>query len=196
MAISATVRILIICCLLTMAGFAESGPASPQAARMRQRLLNISLQTQEDRSVRFYDDLVKKKVVVISFMFTGCREVCPRTTATMRKIQDAFGDRMGKDLFLYSISLDAEHDTPGVLLRHAQATGAKRGWSFLTGKKEEIEALRRNIGMYDPDPVVDADKTQHGAFLVLGNEATGRWLMMPAVGATERIFQSLQRMLR
>jgi protein SCO1/2 len=162
---------------------------------MRQRLLNITLRTEHNQPVRFYDDLVKGKVVVISFMFTECQNVCPRTTAVMRKVQEALGERVGKDVFLYSISLDAEHDTPEVLLRYAQAAGAKAGWSFLTGKREEIEQLRRNLGMYDPDPAVDADKTQHGGFLVVGDEPVGRWLMMPALVTPEKIVPEIQRML-
>jgi protein SCO1/2 len=162
---------------------------------MRQRLLNIALRTQENKPVRFYDDLVKDKVVVISFMFTDCQNVCPRTNAVLRKVQEALGERVGKDVFLYSISLDAEHDTPDVLRHYAQSMGAKPGWSFLTGKKEEIEQLRHKLGMYDPDPAVDADRTQHGGFVVVGDEASGRWLMMPALVTPEKIVPEIQRML-
>lgn len=196
MTLSRIFRCFVACSLLTAAASAASGPAAPaEAVRMRQRLLNITLRTEQNKTVRFYDDLVKGKVVVISFMFTDCQNVCPRTTAVMRQVQEALADRVGKDVFLYSISLDAEHDTPEVLLRYAQSVGAKPGWSFLTGKREEIEQLRRNLGMYDPDPAVDADKTQHGGFLVVGNEPIGRWLMMPALVTPEKIVPAIRRML-
>lgn len=196
MTVCALVRSFVACCLLTAAASAASGPAAPAAAvGMRQRLINIALRTEHNKPVRFYDDLVKDKVVVISFMFTDCQNVCPRTNAVLRKVQEALADRVGKDVFLYSISLDAEHDTPEVLLGYAQAMGAKPGWTFLTGKKQEIEQLRHNLGMYDPDPAVDADKTQHGGFLVVGSEPLGRWLMMPALVTPEKIVPEIKRML-
>ena len=33
---------------------------------------NIELRTQENKRVRFYDDIVKDKVVIINFMYTTC----------------------------------------------------------------------------------------------------------------------------
>jgi protein SCO1/2 len=82
---------------------------------------------------------------------------------------------------MYSISLDPEKDTPAVLKQYAEAYGVKRGWYFLTGKPEEIKMLRWKLGIYDRDPKVDADRTQHSALLTYGNEASGSWAATPAV---------------
>src|SRR5262249_7620384 len=75
----------------------------------------------------------------------------------------------------YSITLDPEKDTPEVLDRYARAVGAGPGWKFLTGKPEAIDRLRRRLGLYDPDPVIDADKTQHAGIVVYGNAARAQW---------------------
>ena len=148
---------------------------------------NVDLITHENTPVRFYDDLVKGKVVLVNFMYTTCDGLCPRTTANLVRVQAALGERVGRDIFLYSITMDPEIDTPEVLKRYAEDIGAKPGWTFLTGRRGTIERLRRRLGVSDRDPVIDADKTQHSGVLVYGNEALDRWAMMPGLTTPEFI---------
>src|SRR5688500_13057027 len=68
------------------------------------RLPNVILRTHRNQAVRFYDDLVRDKVVVISFMYTRCAGRCPLTIAAVRQMQEALGSRAGRDVFLYSIT--------------------------------------------------------------------------------------------
>jgi protein SCO1/2 len=96
---------------------------------------------------------------------------------------------------MYSISLDPRKDTPAVLKEYTEAYGVKRGWSFLTGKPAEIDLLRRKLGIYDPDPVIDADKTQHAALLTFGNERIGAWGAMPVLLKPARIVESVLRVM-
>jgi protein SCO1 len=161
------------------------GPALP----------NVALRTQDNQPVRFYEDLIKGKTVVISFLFTSCKAICPRTTANLLKVQKALGDHVGRDVFFYSLTLDPKTDTPEVLHKYAKTIGAKPGWTFLTGKSEDLELLRRKLGLYDPDPKVDADKTQHGAVIVYGNDADGRWSMMAALADSDRIADAVRRVM-
>ncbi|MEZ0199753.1 SCO family protein, partial [Pseudomonas qingdaonensis] len=76
---------------------------------------NIPLLTQDGEKVHFFDDLIKDKVVAINFIFTGCSDSCPVETARLRQVQKILGDRVGKDIFLYSISIDPYNDTPATL---------------------------------------------------------------------------------
>ena len=89
--------------------------------------------TQDGKTLRFYDDLIKDKVFVISFLFTTCKDICPLATARLAELQDKLGDSMGRDIFFYSISIDPETDTPARLKQYADAFGAGPGWLFLTG---------------------------------------------------------------
>lgn len=100
---------------------------------------------------------------------------------------------LGEGVSFVSITLDAEHDTPEVLHAYAVAHGVGPGWSFLTGDKDEIDALRRSLGFYDPDPVIDADRTQHAGTFVYGNERLGRWSHMPALVSPEFIAAAVRR---
>ncbi len=81
---------------------------------------NVPLVTHEREIVRFFDDLIKEKVVVINFIFTRCPDVCPLETARLLEVQKILGDRVGKDVFMYSITIEPDYDTPEVLKRYAK----------------------------------------------------------------------------
>ena len=174
-----------------LAAFAAEGPkASPQGY-----FPNFVLTTHENTTVRFYDDLVKGKVVLINFMFTNCKRFCPVTTPNLVKVQAALGERVGRDVFMYSITLDPATDTPEALKRYAQKVGAGPGWTFLTGKEEAIEKLRRKLGVYNRDAAIDADKTQHGGLVVYGNDAIGRWAAISGLKKPEVIVRAVLRVM-
>ncbi|MFQ5989646.1 MAG: SCO family protein [Candidatus Methylomirabilales bacterium] len=150
--------------------------------------------THENKSVQFYDDMVKGKIVLINFMFTNCSDgICPPMTGNLVRVQRLLGDRVGRDIFMLSITMDPGNDTPEVLKKYAESYGVGPGWTFLTGKYEDIEKLRRNLGIYDPDPIVDADKTQHAGLVTFGNERTWRWAALPALMKAEQIVETVLR---
>jgi len=156
---------------------------------------NIVLRTQDNQPRRFYDDLLRGKVVLINFFYVTCGDVCPLMTANLVQVQVALGERLGREIFMYSITLDPQTDTPEVLKQYAEGYGVKPGWSFLTGQDEEIQRLRRILGLSDRDPRIDADKTQHTGLIIYGNEATGRWGAVPALLAPERIVRAVLRVI-
>jgi len=150
---------------------------------------NVPLVTHEGKPVRFFDDLIKGKVVVINFIYTSCPDVCPLETARMREVQEILGDRVGRDIFMYSITIDPEHDTPEVLKRYAEKFEVGPGWLFLTGKEADITLIRRKLGLYSDEK--GAEKLEaHAVSSIVGNQATGRWMRMspfvnPHVMATQ-----------
>ncbi len=156
--------------------------------RRRNRFVNVVLWTHEGKEVRFYDDLIKDKTVLINCIYTRCGDGrCPVTTAYLTKVQQLLGERVGQDIFMYSITLDPEHDTPAVLNNYAHAFRVKPGWLFLTGKKDDIESLRRNLGFVNRDPVLDKKPSQHLGFLRFGIEPLERWGGCPAMTNPEAI---------
>ena len=173
----------------------RSGPPDRAALIRERHLPNIELTTHEGRSVRFYDDLVKGRVVAINFMFTSCHENCPVATANLVAVQKDLGERMGRDVTMLSISLDADHDTPEVLRGYVKKYGVRPGWQFLTGRRRDIEMLRRKLGAYELDPVLDADPQQHAGIVILGNEPKGRWKAISAMSKPVRIRQAIERTL-
>src|SRR6185369_17077012 len=73
---------------------------------------DVELLNQDGQKLRFYSDVLKNKVVIINTFFTTCTSVCPPLNRNFEKLQEALGDRLGKDAFLVSITVDPETDTP------------------------------------------------------------------------------------
>jgi protein SCO1/2 len=142
---------------------------SQENAAARKYFSDVVLLNQNGEQMRFYSDLLKGKVVIINTFFTSCASVCPLMNRTMEKIQTAFEDRVGKDVFLISISVDPTTDTPPRLKEYADRFHAKPGWYFLTGKKENIDLALYKIGQY-----VEV-KDDHSTIIIMGNERTGLW---------------------
>jgi protein SCO1/2 len=148
--------------------------------RRRQRFPNVSLIDQDGNILRFYDDMVKGKTVLINFMYTRCNGTCPGTTANLRKAQAEFGDRMGRDVFMYSISLEPEYDTPERLKAYADLFKVKPGWRFITGAKDSLDLIRREFGFYRTDPKLDKRTDSHVGAVKFGIERLQRWGMCAA----------------
>lgn len=136
---------------------------------------NTELVNQDGQKVRFFDDLIKDKVVAINFIFTSCTDSCPLETARLLQVQKVLGDRVGKDIFLYSITIDPETDTPEVLKQYADKFKIGTGWQFLTGNKDDITALRKSLGLFI-DGIDNGRNKDHNLSLIIGNQSTGRWM--------------------
>jgi protein SCO1/2 len=136
---------------------------------------NIPLVTHRGEHVRFFDDLIQGKIVAISFMYTHCPNVCPVGTARLREVAELLGDRLGKDIFFYSITIDPEHDTPAVLAEFAERWKLPPGWTLLTGAAGDIAQLRKKLGMR-LDDLESGDLNDHSIDLLIGNQRTGQWI--------------------
>jgi protein SCO1 len=161
--------------LVSAAGLARAGESRWGADYFP----NVTLTTQDGVKVRFYDDLIKGKVVAINLIYTTCKYSCPLETARLAQVQKLLGDRMGRDVFFYSITIDPDHDTPAVLKDYGEKFGAGPGWLFLTGSAADIEWISKKLGLYTaPNP---ANKDGHTPSLVVGNAATGQWMRNSAL---------------
>jgi len=167
-------------------------PTSVSRETIRRRHFpDVTLTTHEGRTVRFYDDLIKDKIVTINFMYADCDGVCPGITMNLVKVQKALGDRVGRDIFMYSFTLKPQHDTPAVLKAYAEMHGVKPGWSFVTGAPRDMELLRVKLGFVDPDPKIDKDKSQHIGNVRYGNEALQLWAACPGLANPQWIVESI-----
>jgi len=155
--------------LFIMCNISTISVASPWGASY---FPNVTLTTHEGKEVRFFDDLIKDKIVAINFIYTSCPDTCPLETAQLVRVQNILGDRVGKDVFFYSISIDPKTDTPEVLKEYRERFGAK--WTFLTGKKEDIILLRKKLGLYISE--IQDGSNNHNVNMIIGNQKTGRWM--------------------
>ncbi len=178
LAVCPLLALLALCLAADAPGSGSPGASARQRGGARwgaSYFPNISLVTHEGKTVRFFDDLVKDKVVAINFIFTSCPDSCPLETARLAEVQRILGDRVGRDVFFYSISIDPAHDTREVLEAYAKKFHVGPGWLFLTGDEAEITELRKKLGVFMEELQQDGS-TDHNLSLVIGNQATGRWM--------------------
>jgi protein SCO1 len=160
--------------------------------RIRQRYFpNLVLTTHEGRKVKFYDDLVKDKIVIFNMMYAKCEGICMPVTRNLLRVQTLLGDRMGKDIFIYSFTLKPKEDTVAALKHYAHMHKVRPGWTFLTGSIDDMETLRQKLGYVDPDPEVDKDKSNHIGVIKYGNEPLERWGGCPGMSKPEWIVETL-----
>jgi protein SCO1/2 len=152
---------------------------------------DVSLTDQNGTTVRFYEDLIKDKIVVLNFFYATCEGICVPITSNLAKVQAALGGRVGRDIFMYSFSLKPQLDTPAVLREYAARFHAGPGWQFLTGRPDDLELVRRRLGFTDPDPVRDADKTNHTGMIRYGNEPLTLWAACPGMQKPESLVKSI-----
>jgi protein SCO1 len=139
--------------------------------------------------------VMKDKIVLINFFFTDCDAICPLMTENLVRVQELLGARVGQDIFMVSITLQPEHDTPEVLSAYARSYGVGPGWLFLTGGRDDIELLRHRLGFVDSDPVQDADLEQHIGTVRIANEPMHRWAMSPALLNPRALVRAVKRVI-
>jgi protein SCO1 len=165
-------------------------PASGEAQMRRGPgfLPNLPVVDQDGRQLKFYDDLIKDKVVVIMFIYTSCTDICPITTSRMTQIEDNLGGALGRDIFIISITVDPVNDTPERLKAYSKTFGTGPGWTFVTGKPEDIRAINYRLG--ERSKVL----SEHRNEIVLGNDVTGEWQRDNVLGDLKRVTTSIREM--
>jgi protein SCO1/2 len=164
----------------------------PSRERIRQRYFpNLVLTNHEGNKVKFYDDLVKDKIVIFNMFYAKCEGICSPITRNLVRLQNILGSRVGKDIFMYSFTLKPKEDNVDALAHYAHMHKTKPGWFFLTGSAEDMETVRRKLGFVDPDPQVDKDLSNHIGVIKYGNEPLERWGGCPGMQAPEWIAETL-----
>jgi protein SCO1 len=152
---------------------------------------NMMLRTHEDKPVRFYDDLIKDKTCIINFMYADCEGVCEPATNNLLKVQELLKSRIGHDIFIYSISLKPEQDTPSKLRDYMEIYGIKQpGWIFLTGRQYDIDTVRSRL-LQSANPGLDSDINRITGQLIAINDYLSRWSMVPSTQKPARIVRSV-----
>ena len=113
----------------------------PGPARLN--IPDVEILDQDGKKQRLYTDLVKGRKVVINFVYTSCTSYCPLSADNFARLQALLGNRMGKDVYLLSISTDPETDSPAKLKTWSERYGPRNGWTFVTGTTPAMQTLLR-----------------------------------------------------
>ena len=148
------------------------GPTNDAAAEEKARKFFTDLEVidQNGKKQRFYSDVLKGRVVLVSFIFTNCEYACPMLAQKLKQTRAVMAESIKDDVWFVSISVDPERDTPEAMKNFAEKQGVDESrWIFLTGDKQNLETIVRKLGQYTPD--VEA----HTTLMLAGNTKTRHW---------------------
>lgn len=160
---------LFACLVLAAPARGQQPDPSAQQPAAQKYFTDVELINQDNKKVRLYSDLMKGKVVIMNSFFATDQGSSLPMNRNLKAIQDALGERVGKDVVMFSISVDPITDTPARLKEYANKLGAGPGWYFLTGDKKNVELALNKFGQYVEN------KQDHLTIIVIGNERTGLW---------------------
>jgi len=152
-------------------GMTSAEDIAQQEARARGYFTNLELINQNGETVRFFDDVIKDKVVVINFIFTNCDGACPLMTQKLTQVRDSLEGYIDTPIRFVSLSIDPKRDTPAALKAFAQQHQADHdGWEFLTGNPEHLDFIIKRLGQYSDD--IEA----HSTMMLAGNVKSAHWI--------------------
>jgi protein SCO1/2 len=155
----------------------------------RKYFTDVELVNQNGEKMRLYSDLVQGKVVIINSFFATCQGSCLPLNRNLEKVQEALGERIGKDVYIISISVDPTVDTPTNLKEYAKKLHARPGWYFLTGTKENVDFALKKIGQFVED------KQDHLNIFIIGNERTGLWKKAFGLAKSEELVKVVESVI-
>ena len=162
-------RFVFSVALLFAFGLVTAQAQEPEQSPAQKYFSDVQLVNQNGERMRLYSDLLQGKTVIINSFFATCQGSCLPMMRNLEKVQEALGDRLGKDARIISISVDPTVDTPAALKAYANKLKAKPGWYFMTGDKESVDFALKKLGQF-----VDT-KESHLNVFIIGNEKTGLW---------------------
>lgn len=140
---------------------------------------NVVVTSHDKQQAMFYDDLLRGRTVMVN-CFSIAHDRHYPITANLAAVQDHLGDRLGRDIFMYSLTTDPANDTPEALASFARHHGARRGWLFLTGRGEDMELLRGRLFVHGRGVQVDFTRDCSQGLVRYGNESIGLWGAVPS----------------
>jgi protein SCO1/2 len=172
------------------AAFKQEGHLKPEDGLSRDEsnrryFTDSPVLTHEGKESRFYTDLLKDRVVLVSFFYTDC-PTAQQDMSKLAEIQKLLGDQMAKDVFIVALSVDPDKDDLKAIRSHATRYKAGKGWTFITGKKDAIEAINRKLGNTNPVPEF------HPRLYLLGNLRTGHWMKMNQYAPSPSVVEGLR----
>jgi protein SCO1/2 len=163
--------------VMTPAAFASNSTDAERAEseqKARDYFTNLEVIDQDGRKLKFYDDVLKDKVVAINFIFTNCQGACPLMTRHLTVVRDLLGPDVGEKIHFVSISIDPVRDTPAAMKEFAETQNADQAaWRFVTGEPKNLEYIVKKLGQYTDD--VEA----HSTLLLAANVRTAHWTKIP-----------------
>jgi protein SCO1/2 len=138
---------------------------------------DVEVVTHEGKTVHFYSDLVKGRVVAVNFIFTNCSTICPASGALFANLQK----QSDRGVQFISISIDPTTDTPKRLEAWSRQFRTKPGWTLITGKQSAIDQLVKAFGGPTSRP------QEHQPLTIIGSDLTHVWTRLYGMPGSDKV---------
>ena len=182
-------KLTALIALFFVFGLIQVHAQQPEPSAAQKYFTDTVLINQDGEKMRFYSDLLKGKTVIIDSFFATCQGSCLPMNRNLEKVQEALGDRLGKDAYILSISVDPTVDTPPALKAYSKKLNARPGWYFLTGDKASVDFVLKKLGQF-----VD-DKQDHLNIFIIGNDRTGLWKKAFGLAKSEELVKVVESVI-
>jgi protein SCO1 len=172
---------LIVCIF----GFALQGQDHPAPVALA--VPDIEVVNQDGRHVRFNSQVVEGRIAIVTGFFTTCSSMCPITQEKLSQVARLLGPRLGKDVVIVSVSVDAENDTPARMKDWGEKFHIGPGWTLLSGNRAEVDTLLKSLGLF-----VEL-RQRHQSALMIGSAASG-WVRVSSWTPSEKLAKLAESM--
>ena len=151
--------------------------------------VDAQLVDQDGRKLRLASDVLADKVVVVSFVYTNCSDVCPLVSHTFSQLQASLAPLMDSKVRLVSLTVDPARDTPARLKEYAGHFEPKQGWVWLTGDVSNVAQALQSFGIHITKP------ENHPAQILVGDAKSGRWTRLYEVDKPQQVLARVDELL-
>lgn len=163
----------VVVCVVALASLLGGGQAMGakpyQRAEMDYTMPDVTLIDQDNEEVSLRELIYGDKPVFVDFIYATCTTICPVLSAGFANLQKKLGDD-AEQVHLISFSIDPDYDTPEVMAQYLKRYRARPGWSYLSGSREDMEAVMRAFDAYV------SDKMEHRPLTFLKGPGQSNWV--------------------
>jgi cytochrome oxidase Cu insertion factor (SCO1/SenC/PrrC family) len=171
-------------------GIEERAAVFRRLAEASEYFPNNVLVDHDGNSLRFFDDLLRDRLVLMHVLFTRCTGVCPPIIQNLKNTCAILEDRLGPEVVILSITVDPEFDNvERMKAYHDDAELPDDGWLLLGGEEADVKQVLTKIGAWT------SFKEDHNGWLILGNTRTGDWRKLQAMASPLQIADMAREML-
>ena len=164
--------------------------STPPAVEGHLSIPDVTLLDQDGNPVQFYSDLVKGKVVVLSFIYTQCTTICTPIGFQLGELQRLLDARTDMESNIVSVSIDPTTDTPTRLKEWSRKFAPGPRWKLVTGRKPVVNRLLKALSVFY------ADFSEHSPTILIGNDASGKWFRASGLAPPSQLLELVARVSR
>jgi len=148
---------------------------------------DVVLLDQNRQRIRLPELLAGDGPVLVDFIYATCTTICPVMSAGFANLQKKLAEQ-GQTARFVSLTIDPEHDSPEILREYAGRYRAQKGWTFLTGNRDDIVRVMRAFDAFVPD------KMEHYPLVFLREPDGTRWVRIYGLIGTRDLMRELRRL--